>query len=125
MFRLVPKTLSLAGGSSLWILQTPETSPLAKKIDWHTRFIFKKSKTVEGTALLIESSLCLPNSQTLFIPFDPKNKASFWIEQAFQNWKKLNKPSLKLFLPPPIQKEDLFEHWPAEDLPYKIHIVLE
>ena len=125
MFRFIPKINSLAGGASLWILQTPDNSALAKKIDWHSGFIFRKSKTSPSQALLIESSLYLPNSQTLFIPFEPKNKTLPWIKQALINWQRLNKPSLKLFLPPAFQKEDLFEHWPAEDLPYKIHIVME
>ena len=117
MFRFLPLSHSFSKGADLWILSEPQHSSLAKKIDWHLQFIFEKSNKSPQDPLLIESSLYLPNTHTLFIP-----KQTNWLTQALESWSRLEKPSLRLFLPCFLSKNDL-NFWPNEKLPYLIHIV--
>lgn len=124
MFQFLPYTNALSNGSALWITQTPHYSPLAQKINWHLHFVFEKSKTSLDDSLLTESSLHLPNNQTLFIPFKKEKKLD-WIKKAFLSWQNLEKPSLRLFLPFSLSKQNLIDHWLYEDLPYKIQIIFE
>ena len=123
MFHFLPLSHAFSKGSKLWITQSPVHSSLSKKIDWHLQCICKKQKTL-STPLLIESSLHLPCKQVLFLPFEHKDPAK-WMQKAYQHWKKLGCPSLKLFLPNSSTKEDLIKHFPFEPLPYKIQIIQE
>ena len=121
MFHFLPCSHAFSKGSQLWIIQSH--SSLSKKIDWHLQCICKKQKNLENP-LLIESSLHLPCRQVLFLPFAHKDPVK-WIKQAHHFWKKLNCPSLKLFLPNSTSKEDLTKYFPFEPLPYKIQTIQE
>ena len=123
MFHFLPYSHALSKGSQLWIIQNPVSSSLSKKIDWYLQCPFKKQKNLEKP-LLIEASRHLPCRQVLFLPFEHKDSVK-WIKQAHHFWRKLNCPSLKLFLPNSTSKEDLTKYFPFESLPYKIQTIQE
>lgn len=123
MFHFLPLSHALSKGSQLWIIQSPNSSSLSKKVDWYLQCICKKQKNLEKP-LLVEASLHLPCRQVLFLPFEHKDSMK-WIKQAHQFWKKLNCPSLKLFLPHSASREDLNKCFPSESLPYKIQTIQE
>ena len=123
MFHFLPTSHALSKGSLLWIIQSPTHSQLSKKIDWHLQCICKKQK-IFSKPILTEASLHLPCKQVLFLPFEHKDPVQ-WIQQAYQFWKKLGCPSLKLFLPSSSKKEDLIKYFPSEPLPYKIQAIQE
>lgn len=123
MFHFLPYSHAFSKGSQLWIIQNPVHSSLAKKIDWYLQCICNKQKHLEKP-LLIESSLHLPCRQVLFLPFEHKNPVK-WIKQAHYFWRKLNGPSLKLFLPNTVSTKDLTKYFPFEPLPYKIQTIQE
>ncbi len=123
MFHFLPASNSFSKGSQLWIIQSPIHSKLSKKIDWHLQCIYKKQKSL-SKPILTEASLHLPCKQVLFLPFEHKDPVK-WIQTAYQFWKKLDCPSLKLFLPSSSKKEDLIKHFPFEPLPYKIQVIQE
>ena len=123
MFHFLPLSHALSKGSQLWIIQSPKDSSLSKKVDWYLQCICKKQKNLEKP-LLIEASLHLPCRQVLFLPFEHKDPVN-WIKQAHHFWKKLNGPSLKLFLPYSVSREDLIKYFSFGPLPYKIQTIQE
>lgn len=124
MFKDLPQSNGLSKGADLWILQNPVHSILSKKIDWHLRFASRKPTVRHQSALLVESSMDLPNQLLLFLPFHSSSKME-WIQKAQQTWIHLKKPSLRLFLPSEISQVDLRSQWPVESLPYLIQVVRE
>lgn len=123
MFKQLSPLHAFSRGSSLWIIQYLNT-PLSFKIDWHTLFMARKPHAA-SQPLLIECSLYLPCSHVCFIPFNIQQPSS-WLEQARNSWIKLNKPSLRIFLPSPgINQEDIEQFWRYEPLPYKIEQVID
>ncbi len=125
MFKSLSYSNALSGGSSLWIIQSlTNSSPLSLELDWHLQFVVRKTSKPKNDPLLIESSLYLPCNHVCFIPFN-KNHSTHWITQAQNSWSDLNKPSLKIFLPSTISKEDLIKNWPYESLPYKIKLIMD
>ena len=123
MFHFLPFSHAFSKGSKLWIIQSSTHSSLSKKIDWYLQCICKKQKNL-SKPLLIEASLQLPCKQVLFLPCEHKDPVQ-WIQQAYQSWKKLGCPALKLFLPNSSTKEDLTKHFLFEPLPYKIQVIQE
>lgn len=124
MFQFLPLSHAFSKGSKLWIVQSPTHSSLSKKIDWYLQCICKKQKKI-SKPLLTEASPHLPCKQVLFLPFEHKDSVK-WIQEAYQYWKKLGRPSLKLFLPSSaIKKEELTKHFLFEPLPYKIQTIQE
>ena len=119
MFKTLPPSKALSQGASLWILPPPHQYPFSKKIDTYLQFVFRKlPEDKKSQKLLLESSSHLPCQHVLFLPHSPQ-----WIEEVLNNWKDLQKPSLRIFLPESIKKEDLINNWPFFHLPYKIQVL--
>lgn len=116
MFKQVPLTNAFSSGTHLWVAESfNPLSSLSVQIDWHLKFLSRQSK--DKSPLLIESSCYLPCQKIGFLCF--KNSQE-WIQEVQSFWKKLNKPSLKIFLPQKISFKDLKNEWKEEPLPYPI-----
>ncbi len=122
MFRVLASSEALSKGVSLWVLPPPYQYPFSKKIDTYLQFVFRKlPQDKQSQNLLCESSLHLPCQHTLFLPYSSSNQ---WVQQVLENWKNLQKPSLRIFLPQNMNQKELINHWPLFHLPYKIQILL-
>ena len=122
-------------GADLWILSDSKHNFWNSKIDWYLSFQIKKQKlkaiqksSVQTQSLLkkyqissiqwkpssaplpllIESSAYLPNLWTLEIPYTPQ-----WLNNIYDTWCSLNQPSLRIFAPKEIKKEDIEKKWQA------------
>jgi hypothetical protein len=111
-------------GSDLWILPELEKSHWTEQIDWYLNFQISRSGrhtlaalpeylnevlTETGlnlkkpavslqNPLMIASHSLLPNRWIVIIPWE--SDIEKWASQAFDIWQKLNRPSLRVFLPP-------------------------
>ncbi len=123
MFHFLPISNSFSKGSQLWIIQSPIHSKLSKKIDWYLQCICKKQKNL-SKPILASADPHLPCKQVLFLPFENQDPVK-WMQKAYQCWKNLDTPSLKLFLPESSNRENLTKCFPFEPLPYKIQVIQE
>ena len=136
--KILYKVGALGPGSSLWIIPHLTHSPWSQKINWHLNFqiskmkflktqelnsklktilkshnipVYKK-KVTSSLPLLIESHFFLPNSKIVELPSTKTHKE--WIDLAHKVWKKLSKPSLRLFLPESFPISEFQNIWPKE-----------
>lgn len=115
---------ALNPGSDLWIVPDLEKSQWTAKLDWYLNFqICKASRHVSAEipsfvtevvnetglqkpvvpqakvdALMIASGNLLPNKWVVVLPWN--EDLSLWTSHIFEIWKKLQEPTLRVFLPP-------------------------
>ena len=133
------KVGALGPGSSLWIIPSLNQSPWSQRINWHLNFQLSKMKSIKfkkpsppliktlkenemplfkrqsssASPLLISSSSFLPNSKVVELP---KTKThAFWMELSYKVWKKLDEPSLRLFLTKDFPVSEFQALWPETD----------
>ena len=114
-------------GAQLWLITDDQHSSWTSIIDWYINFqitkyrqkknvktqsalnfqesIFKQ-KQKNSSPLLIGSSSFLTCQQLLELPYT-KN----WLDQAYSIWQSLNCPSLRVFLPLPIDMSKAQGYW--------------
>ncbi len=134
-------TLSLASalnpGSDLWITPHIKSSKWTANLDWYLNFQISRSMRheraelssytqevlvetemekvqIDGGAtspLMIASHKHLPNKWVVIIHW--QQDLGTWVEQAFQIWSRLQKPSLRFFLPPGQSAGSFQREWKA------------
>lgn len=140
---------ALNPGADLWILCDLEKSPWTAKIDWYLNFQICKSsrhhsqslpeflsEVLEKTELekkniqldksaplMIASQDLLPNKWVVLLPWN--NDMAGWSTQAFEIWKKLNKPSLRVFLPPGQSAGNFQTPWQIHNIAPDFTVVLD
>ncbi len=132
---MVPQKLSqaaaLSPGSDLWIFAQPRISAFSRKIDFYLNFQMAKAEQREFPSLskklkeiieqndlgellkpiptpntiLISAQTQLPCTQVVVIN-EVGNKENY-IEAVFDIWKKLGKPSVRVFMPSFLDEADL------------------
>jgi hypothetical protein len=130
---------AFSAGADLWIVPERKKSRLVQKIDWYLGFQIAKSvqhqsKTLstdlldilkscalegekgydfipspDADALLILSSRNLPNRWVMIIR--GSEDVETWLKTAIEKWKKMNSPSLRIFLPEGQLKADIAKLW--------------
>ena len=114
-------------GVQLWLITDYQHSSWTAIIDWYTNFQITKNRMKKTTKkqttlnlqaasltkeqkhnlpLLIGSSSLLPCQQLLELPYT-KN----WLDEAYSLWQSLNSPSLRIFVPAPINISKAQEYW--------------
>ena len=138
---------ALGPGSDLWIIPELEKSRWSQILDWYVNFQISRAKKHQSQnlspeikkimeknniknfdysapiqALMIASEGRLPNKQLVVlttIESTPKE----WSQQAFQIWRQLKSPTLRVFLPDFLSKEDFINLWPEKNNLQDITIV--
>jgi hypothetical protein len=124
-------------GNELWVIPGGTNTPLFKKMDWYLNFQISRARThkseelapqlktimtesqlqslaphhEESTALMVAAEHHFPTKKVIEVPVK-KNKES-WAKDIQEIWSGLNKPSLRVFLPPQISAEEFKSFWPG------------
>lgn len=120
----------LSPGADLWVVPERKNSQLAQKLDWYLNFQIAKSAQHQSRPLpqkvteilkkcalqsydwIEESKDCLmvlshhvfPNRWVLVVR--GSDDFSSWIGNIFERWQKLNFPTLRVFLPREISRQE-------------------
>ncbi len=86
------------------------SEPLAKILELNELQLKESFDSASDSALLLPSSHRLPNLYTVELAF--KSDAGPWLQQAFDIWQRMQRPSLRVFLPLEINEEQLANLWP-------------
>jgi hypothetical protein len=126
---------ALAPGADLWIVPERKQSSLTQKIDWYLNFQIAKSVQhqsqdlspivgeilrscalknydflhEDSDALLILSTRTLPNRWVMVLK--GSSDLNDWLQIALQKWKKMNSPSLRIFLPEGARTSEVSRIW--------------
>jgi len=129
---------AFSAGADLWIVPERKKSRLVQKIDWYLNFQIAKSvqhqtKTVskdiheilkncaldglkgydflpeESDALMILSNQSLPNRWVMILK--GSEDIETWLTTAVQKWKKMNSPSVRIFLPEGLKQNEVAKLW--------------
>lgn len=122
-------------GADLWIVPERKTSHLVQNLDWYLNFqiaktthhqpmkpapqvieILKKCE-LEGynwapensDALLILSSKTVPNRWVMVLR--GSDQLENWVQTACEKWKKMNSPSVRIFLPQGVSTQQFDKLW--------------
>ena len=147
--RVLAPESALSPGSELWILPDMSKSKWTSKLDWYLNFQLTKStrnkppmfaefltQTVTEAGIdtinlsvnnqspfMIASHDLLPNKWVVVVPWTHNHSA--WISKSFEVWNNLNRPSIRLFLPPG-QSAGAFEReWQIHDAAHDLTLVLD
>ena len=126
---------SLNPGSDLWVLPMLDQSHWARQIDWYLNFQLShasRHKESERPQMVIEwlnacdikaprflvpthkrwlipSSMLLPNRWVMMMDADVDS--GIWVEQIAKCWLDMGKPTLRVFLPPQLSKDEFDKIW--------------
>lgn len=122
-------------GADLWIVPERQNSNLVQKLDWYLNFQISKSAQHQPPSLAPEVMDILKNcalegydwapqeSSALLIlasPFVParwvmvlkdSDRLDAWAKTAVEKWKKMNSPSVRIFLPHNIPASQFESFW--------------
>lgn len=130
---------ALLPGAELWVVPDLNQSTWTQKIDWYLNFQILRStqhrvaepppemKSVIGdweldppkielhktSPLMIASAQLLPNHAVVVIPMSEQNQN--WPESVHSVWAKLDKPSLRVFLPKSVTASNFVKAWPQSE----------
>ena len=130
--RFISGSQALRKGAQLWVLSEPKYSTWNHRIDWYLCFQIRRSrlKKVEPSSeqaqallkkyhlysfkwrysqycpILIESSQYLPNLWTVELPYHRE-----WINKVYDIWHSLNQPTLRIFAPQLVKKQEVEGKW--------------
>jgi hypothetical protein len=126
---------ALSSGADLWIVPERKKSRWVQKLDWYLNFQIAKSLkhrprelsdkvqyllkacALENydflpdstDSLLVLSTRNLPNRWILVLK--GSDELQPWVQAAVDKWKKMNFPSLRIFLPDGVSKEEIKKLW--------------
>ena len=105
-------------GSHLWLIFFEPHRQLFKTINWRTHFLLQSLDNASPFPgpLLVDTHKVFPNDSILCLSFQKK----IWFQSAYQFWRQLNKPSIRIFIPLREQEDTLFNYWPTTDSAHKI-----
>ena len=105
MFKALNKSQKFQPGSKLWLIFFEPKRHLFKTINWRTGFLLqslkKDQKLLHPT--LLDTINIFPNQALLCLPL----KKGTWLSDIHNSWRKLNKPSLRVFIPFNYDEEEL------------------
>jgi hypothetical protein len=130
----LPSASAFNPGAKLWVVPEFDQHPLIGKIDWYLNFQLSKAlrhqpaqpaasiknlilacelpnldfKAGEDCGILIPSGLQLPNRWVLSMP---SKQRQTWVKDIHQSWSKLGRPSLRVFLPQSLSRQQFAEQW--------------
>lgn len=130
---------ALLPGAELWVVPTLDASPWTQKIDWYLNFQILRStehlapepppelrdvvaewehevpaiEVSKAAPLMVASSELLPNHAVVVVP--PAGSPAAWVESVHKVWTKLDRPSLRVFLPEALGAQDFASSWPKSD----------
>ena len=122
MIKTLGAKKALSEGSSLWALPHLKQSSWSLYLDWHLNFQLFSNKESKKELLILSKNI-LPNEKTLIIPLCLNDKK--WIHTLHTVWEKLNKPSLRVFLPETFTKEQFKKLWEKYKEKKSLEIVIE
>ena len=99
---------ALSPGADLWILPTLEESFWTQKIDYYLNFQISK-QTSQETSVLILANDRLPSKKNIIFKFDRD-----WNKKAYNFWKNLQKPTLRIFLSHYLDSKDCLKDLSSE-----------
>ncbi len=121
MFKPLTRFQKFQAGSHLWLIFFEPHRFLFKEINWRTGFLLQslnKAGKLISKPVLIDTQKVFPNQALLCLP--PKKES--WLFDIYDNWKQLNKPSLRVFTPFNCDERELKQKWPEpesfQDLSY-------
>lgn len=118
MFKSLDSFQKFQSGSTLWIVFFEPQRALFREINWRTGFLLQSLKGEPlSQAVLLDTQSIFPNNSLLCLP----EIKDFWSGEVYKNWKKMNKPSVRVFLPLGREETELSELWPSshsQDLSY-------
>ncbi|MCY4321884.1 MAG: hypothetical protein OXC37_05760 [Bdellovibrionaceae bacterium] len=119
MFQFLNTNQKFSTGSDLWVIFFEPDRPLFKKINWQSSFLLQSLTENEKLLKprLIGTYKVFPNKFILCLPFE----RSSWVKDIYQSWKKMNKPSCRIFIPLGCKPEELINLWPEVDTAYNLH----
>lgn len=149
--KVLTQANSLSSGSTLWILPQPTASRWSAKIDWYlngliTRSEQRQPQTLSPTLtkilkdedlnapltpsnkhapLLISSHPYLPNHKTLVVDYEGNVKD--WINSFIEVWAKIQRPSIRVFLPSTVKSNYFLEQLPKmkfDDTDSTLHVTI-
>jgi hypothetical protein len=125
---------ALSPGADMWICPDLSNSHWAVDLDWHLNHQIRKGYNyntpkldaeVKGLLyenqmistdihaptqnLMIASSVQLPARWVLVLPWN--GQLQKWVQNVFQHWENLNKPTARIFLPQNIAMADFSRDW--------------
>jgi hypothetical protein len=129
----------LSPGADLWVVPPMDQSQQTQKIDWYLNFQIAKFSLHQRPALpprvkeivklcdldeqtkalpassdlLILSSQTLPNRWVLLA--SGSEDLPTWTQKIFAHWSDMNKPTLRIFLPESVAKNDFEKIWKKLD----------
>ena len=115
MFKCVSSYRALCQGANLWILPLEPENFRFKQINWRLRFLICSPLEDRPPArpLLLSVEGGLPVRRILCLP---KEKISEnWPVSCHRHWKRLEKPSLRVFLPSSLDGRAFINHWPEKE----------
>ena len=115
MFKCVSSYKALSRGAGLWILPLEPENFWFKQINWRLRFLIC-SPLENGPAarpLLLSVEGGLPVRRILCLP-EEKIRDN-WTVSCHRHWKRLEKPSLRVFLPSAMDGRAFTNRWPEKE----------
>ncbi|MCB0411466.1 MAG: hypothetical protein KDD22_03000 [Bdellovibrionales bacterium] len=121
-------------GSELWIIPEPEVSSWSRRIDWYLNFQVARSQLTTATSLSPEIKAILEDNEIDW-HMNPLEKPPLmvmtlgkipalqvvclsyhatgvkWFDVAHKIWLDLNRPRVRLFLPPELEEKQLLNSW--------------
>lgn len=136
-------------GSDLWIVPDLEKSQWTEKLDWYLNFQICRSSRHQAprlpeyvkdvlsetglpkqdltqnkqAPLMIASSELLPNKWVVILPW--QDDLSQWTAEAYKVWHSLQKPTLRVFLPPGQSTGNLQRAWQSHTDSQEFTVVLD
>jgi len=137
--QLISPSQAFKSGADLWVISDPEHSSWYHKINWYLLFQIDKTGSYNppppspqmrallekyristvcyhrppSFPILVESSFHLPNLWTVKLNYTVK-----WLNEVYDIWHSLNQPTLRLFVPKPIERKKIEKRWgePAKNV---------
>ena len=112
MFKYISSYKALSRGAKLWVLSFEPKDFWFKKINWQLKFLLCSPLSDHSLdrPVLISVKGKFPACQILCLPKNEKD----WVTACHQNWKKLGRPSLRVFLPQGMDPDTFSAKWPEE-----------
>ena len=117
MFKSLSCSQKFSSGTDLWLIFFEPHRQIFKQINFRVHFLLHSLDSASlSSPLLLDTHRVFPNNSILCLPLEKK----IWFQSAYDFWKKLNKPSFRIFIPLKEQEEKLFNYWPVTDSDHKI-----
>ena len=118
VFKALSSNQKFSFGSQLWVIFFEPYRQLFKTINWRTHFLLQSlaEKKELLQPLLIDTYKIFPNHAILCLPF----KKETWLKDIYQSWRRLDKPSCRVFIPLGCQEEELLSFWPESAGSHKL-----